>query len=119
MHMVVCPRCRNSSYSTVADEQKLCAYCGTSIKLRGTERRFYSRVPVETFCDIILEDGKQPVKTFDISEGGVGIKILGRFCFAIDDMVAIRIEEFNVERDARVMWTNRHAGVSRAGLMYC
>jgi hypothetical protein len=60
-----------------------------------------------------------PVKTVDVSDTGVGIKMTGYLPFDAFDTVDILVKELDLKKKAEVMWTKKFYGISRAGLRFC
>ncbi len=96
-----------------------CPYCGYVVKAREAERRIKGRAITQKSCDIIKGEVRIPVKTVDISDTGVGIKMTGYLPFDANDTVDILVKELDLEKKAQVMWTKKFYGISRAGLMFC
>ena len=65
-----------------------------------------------------LETAGIPVKTVDLSETGIGIKMTGYLPFDTNDTVDILVKELDIEKKALVMWTKKFYGISRAGLQF-
>lgn len=60
-----------------------------------------------------------PVKTVDVSETGLGIKMMGYLPFEQNETVSVFIKELEIARNAEVVWTKKFYGISRAGLRFC
>ena len=59
-----------------------------------------------------------PVKTVDVSDTGLGIKMMGYLPFEKDETVNVLIEELEIAKKAQVVWTKKFYGISRAGLRF-
>jgi hypothetical protein len=95
-----------------------CPYCGFIVKTQESDRRDNGRTTVQKLCDILKGEVRVPVKTVDLSDSGVGIKMTGYLPFDKDDTVSVFLKEFDVEKKAQVVWTKKFYGISRAGLRF-
>lgn len=117
MNKISCVRCENAFYSAARESHLPCPYCGYLMKAEP-ERRTGDRTVSQRTCDILKGEVRVPVKTVDISETGMGIKMLGYLPFDQNETVDIFIEELEIEKKAQVVWTRKFYGISRAGLRF-
>ncbi len=96
-----------------------CPYCGYEVKAEESDRRDLGREAVQRGCDILKGEVRVPVRTVDLSNTGVGIKMKGYLPFDIDDTVDIYCSGLDIVKQARVVWTKKFYGLSRAGLRFC
>jgi len=82
------------------------------------DRRYGNRHLTQKTADILKGEVKVPVKTVDVSETGLGIKMMGYLPFDQDETVDVYIQDLGMERKARVVWTKKFYGISRAGLRF-
>jgi c-di-GMP-binding flagellar brake protein YcgR len=97
----------------------LCPYCSTVINHRESDRRALDRVTTQINCEILRGNVTIPARTIDISDTGLGIKMRGYLPFEANEEVNVYIAGFRHEKKARVVWTKRSYGTSRAGLTFC
>lgn len=83
-----------------------------------SERRIGTRSPSLNLCDILKGEVRVPAKTVDVSDTGLGIKMMGYLPFDPDDVVNVFVKELGAERTAQVVWTRKFYGISRAGLRF-
>ncbi len=95
-----------------------CPYCSIIISHRDSDRRDIDRVTANLGCELFSNEVSVPAKTVDISETGLGIKMRGYLPFERDEEVGINFLALNNKRTAKVVWTKKHYGTSRAGLCY-
>ncbi len=96
-----------------------CPYCGYAVKAQEIDRRINGRIITQKLCEILKGEVRVPVKTVDVSDTGVGIKMTGYLPFDAFDTVEILVKELDLEKKAQVMWAKKFYGISRAGLMFC
>jgi hypothetical protein len=96
-----------------------CPYCGYEVRAADSDRRDLGREVVQKGCDILKGEVSVPVRTVDLSTTGVGIKMKGYLPFNADDTVDVQCSGLDIARKARVVWTKKFYGLSRAGLMFC
>lgn len=118
MNKLSCPRCDNAFYSAAKESQMPCPYCGFVLKAQDSDRRNLGRISTQQLCDILKGEVRIPVKTVDVSDTGLGIKMVGYLPFEKDETVDIYIHELDIEKKARVIWTKKFYGISRAGLCF-
>lgn len=118
MNRLHCPKCENLFYTAARNPHLPCPYCGFELKSNDPDRRIWSRQPSQRFCDILKGEVKIPAKTVDVSDTGLGIKMLGYLPFDQDDMVSVFVKELAMDRTAQVVWTRKFYGISRAGLRF-
>ncbi len=118
MNKLSCPRCDNAFYSAAKDSQMPCPYCGFVLKAQDSDRRNLGRISTQQLCDILKGEVRIPVKTVDVSDTGLGIKMVGYLPFEKDETVDIYIHDLEIEKKARVIWTKKFYGISRAGLRF-
>lgn len=94
-----------------------CPHCGHTLSAES-DRRNNGRTMTQKICDLLKGDVKVPVKTVDISDTGMGIKMMGYLPFDKNDTVDVYIEELEIEKRAQVVWTKNFYGISRAGLRF-
>jgi len=119
MHKLNCPRCENVFFTAARDMHLPCPYCGFILKTQEHNRRSQDRTAAQKVCDIFKGEVSIPAKTVDISETGMGIKMMGYLPFDPDETVSITIKELDLEKKAQVVWTKKFYGISRAGLRWC
>ncbi|MFQ5736769.1 MAG: PilZ domain-containing protein [Thermodesulfobacteriota bacterium] len=117
MHKLICPRCENQLFTAAKDSDMPCPECGFIVNSLE-ERRGRDRANARKVCDILKGDVKIPAKAVDISEHGLGIKLMGYLPFEQNETVRISLDG-DGEKKARVVWTKKFYGISRAGLMFC
>lgn len=118
MHKLICPSCENSLFTAARDSTLPCPECGQMIS-SAEERRSGDRINSQRACDIHKGDVRIPAKTVDISSTGLGIKLMGYLPFDPDETIHISLDGNGEEKLARVVWTKKFYGISRAGLMFC
>jgi len=118
MHKLICPGCDNSLFTAARDSTLPCPECGQMIS-SAEERRSGDRINAQRACDIHKGDVRIPAKTVDISSTGLGIKLMGYLPFDPDETIHISLDGNGEEKLARVVWTKKFYGISRAGLMFC
>lgn len=118
MNKISCVRCENDFYSAARESHLPCPYCGYLTKVNEPDRRNGDRTFSQRTCDILKGEVRVPVKTVDISETGMGIKMLGYLPFDQNETVDIFIKELEIEKRAQVVWTRKFYGISRAGLRF-
>lgn len=119
MNKLNCPRCENAFYTAAMEPHLPCPYCGFVVKLHEQNRRTQDRIATQKGCEILKGEVTVPVKTVDISETGMGIKMMGYLPFDMDETVDIHIKELEINKKALVVWTKKFYGISRAGLRFC
>ncbi len=117
MHKLICPKCENSLFTAARDSNMPCPECGTVLNTLE-DRRCSDRCTDQKCCDILRGDVKIPAKTVDVSALGLGIKLMGYLPFNQNETVKVSLEGEEVEKLARVIWTKKFYGISRAGLMF-
>lgn len=95
-----------------------CPHCGLSSKATSLERRDGKRSALQRVCDILKGEVRVPVKTVDVSSTGLGIKMLGYLPFEEDELVDVQVDGLDISTKARVVWTKKFYGISRAGLFF-
>ncbi|MBI5644441.1 MAG: PilZ domain-containing protein [Deltaproteobacteria bacterium] len=118
MQKISCKRCENAFYTAAREPQLPCPYCGYVMKASEADRRLGMRTVAQKVCDILKGEVRVPVKTVDISDTGMGIKMMGYLPFDQNETVNIFIKELEVEKRAQVVWTKKFYGISRAGLRF-
>ncbi len=118
MNKLGCPRCENVFFTAARDASLRCPYCGFIMKAEEYDRRVRERTTAQKPCDIVKGDISVPAKTVDVSEAGMGIKMMGYLPFDQDELVNISVKELDIEKQARVVWTRKFYGISRAGLSW-
>lgn len=118
MQKISCTRCDNSFFTAAQDSHLPCPYCGYVMKSSESDRRHGNRSVEQKVCDILRGEVRIPVKTVDISDTGMGIKMMGYLPFDQNETVEVFIKELDVEKKARVVWTKKFYGISRAGLRF-
>ncbi|MBI2400095.1 MAG: PilZ domain-containing protein [Deltaproteobacteria bacterium] len=88
------------------------------MKSHEPDRRYGNRQLTQKTANILKGEVKVPVKTVDVSETGLGIKMMGYLPFDQNETVNVYIQELEIERLARVVWTKKFYGISRAGLRF-
>jgi predicted RNA-binding Zn-ribbon protein involved in translation (DUF1610 family) len=117
MHKLICPSCDNSLFTAARDSALPCPECGFIIST-VEERRCGDRLNAQRVCDIFKGEVRIPAKTVDISSTGLGIKLMGYLPFDPDETIHITIDGNIESKRARVVWTKKFYGISRAGLMF-
>lgn len=118
MNKISCTKCENAFYTAARESQLPCPHCGHLMKAGDPERRGGDRAVAQNLCDILKGEVRVPVKTVDISETGMGIKMLGYLPFEQNETVDIFIKELEIGKKAQVVWTRKFYGISRAGLRF-
>ncbi len=118
MKKLECPRCENPFFTAAHELQMPCPYCGCVVMASDSDRRAGGRNSTQRLCEILKGEVRVPVKTVDLSETGIGIKMTGYLPFDADDEVDILVAELDINKKARVMWTKKFYGISRAGLRF-
>lgn len=118
MSKLICPSCENTFYTAVLENSLNCPYCSIIISHRESDRRYIDRVTANLVCELISGEISVPAKTVDISETGFGIRMRGYLPFERDEEVGVNFLGLNNKRKAKVVWTKKHYGTSRAGLCY-
>lgn len=118
MNRLNCPKCENAFYTAARNSHLPCPHCGFVIKAHDPDRRFGMRQITQKVCDIAKGEVRVPVKTVDISDTGLGIKMMGYLPFDQNETVSVYVQELEVERRAQVVWTKKFYGISRAGLRF-
>ncbi|MEK7773296.1 MAG: PilZ domain-containing protein, partial [Deltaproteobacteria bacterium] len=75
MQELHCHRCKSAFYTAARRPRMPCPYCGFSQNER--ERRDGKRMASLRNCDLSRGDVKVQVKTIDISDTGMGIRMKG------------------------------------------
>lgn len=119
MNQMNCPRCGDAFYTAAKESHLPCPYCGFIMKVSENDRRTRDRVVTQKVCDILKGEVRIPVKTVDVSDTGLGIKMMGYLPFDQNETVSILIKDLDIERKAEVVWTKKFYGISRAGLRFC
>lgn len=119
MIKINCQKCENTFYTASRGPQTQCPYCNYATKQEELNRRVKERAFTQKLCGILKGEVRIPAKTVDISDTGVGIKMMGYLPFDMDDTVDVFVEELDIEKKARVVWTKNFYGISRAGLKFC
>lgn len=118
MNKLSCPRCDNAFYTAARDSQLPCPYCGFVLKAHDHDRRNNSRTSTQQVCDILKGEVRVPVKTVDVSDSGLGIKMMGYLPFEKDETVNVLVQGLEIAKRAQVVWTKKFYGISRAGLRF-
>ncbi len=118
MNKISCVRCEKDFYSAARESHLPCPYCGYLMKVNEPDRRNGDRTVSQRTCDILKGEVCVPVKTVDISETGMGIKMLGYLPFDQNETVDICIKELEIEKRAQIVWVRNFYGISRAGLRF-
>lgn len=72
---------------------------------------------IQRDCDIIRQGRSYSAKTVDVSKDGVGVELKGEMPFGVDDKLRVKVKGFDIDSDARVVWTKKEPGsATRAGL---
>lgn len=111
-----CHRCKNVYYTAARQPRMPCPYCGFARNER--ERRDGKRMASLRNCDLWRGEVKAQVKTTDISDAGIGVRMKGHLPFDADEDVSVMMPDIGQAKRARVVWTRKFYGVSRAGLMF-
>lgn len=119
MNKLNCPRCDNAFYTAARESQLPCPHCGFEMKPSEPDRRVQLRTTAQKVCDILKGEVRIPARTVDISDTGMGIKMMGYLPFDQDETVDIFVKELEIEKKAKVVWTKKFYGISRAGLIFC
>ncbi len=118
MNTLNCQRCSNPFYTAAKDVVMPCPYCGFVVKSDDPDRRVEDRSLMQKVCDILKGEVRIPAKTVDISDTGVGIKMMGYLPFEKDETVSVFVKELELDKRAKVVWTKKFYGISRAGLIF-
>ncbi len=118
MNKLKCPRCENPFFTASHELHMPCPYCGYVVMASDSDRRTEGRNAAQRLCEILKGEVRVPVKTVDFSETGIGIKMTGYLPFDTNDTVDILVKELDIKKKARVMWTKKFYGISRAGLQF-
>lgn len=119
MNRLDCPRCDNALYTAAKDKNLPCPYCGFVLKVTDPERRTNERLACQKGCDILLGAERISVKTVDISDTGLGIKLLGALPVSDEEPLGVFVDDTEAGKMAQVVWTRNVYGVTRAGLRFC
>jgi hypothetical protein len=121
MNRLSCPRCDNVFYTAAkgAGADLSCPYCGFAVKQEGPERRRGGRTAAQTGVTLAKGELLVSAKAVDVSDTGVGIRLLGRLPFERNETVSVTAGGLKMEKTAVVMWTKKALGVSMAGLRFC
>lgn len=114
-----CLRCAHIFFSPELEEVLSCPVCGFASKVMSPDRRDMGRQIVQKFCDIYNGEAAIPVKTVDVSDNGLGIKVLGDLPFKLHEEVNVDAMELKLRKKARIVWMQSSYGLSRAGLQFC
>ncbi|MFQ5464841.1 MAG: PilZ domain-containing protein [Thermodesulfobacteriota bacterium] len=118
MNKLSCPRCDSAFFTASRDSHLPCPYCGFVLKAHDTDRRSGERTSTQRICDILKGEVRVPVKTVDVSATGLGVKMMGYLPFEKDEAVSVLVKDLDIARKARVVWTKKFYGISRAGLRF-
>lgn len=118
MNRLNCPKCENSFFTAARNSHLPCPHCGFVMKSHEPDRRYGNRQITQKVADLLKGEVKVPVKTVDVSDTGLGIKMMGYLPFDQDETVDVYIKELEIARTARVVWTKKFYGISRAGLRF-
>jgi len=118
MNRLNCPRCENSFFTAARNSNLPCPHCGFVMKSHEPDRRNLGRHLTQKTADILKGEVKIPVKTVDVSDTGLGIKMMGYLPFDQDETVNVYVQELEISKKARVVWTKKFYGISRAGLRF-
>lgn len=120
MTNLYCHRCRSSFYTAATAGVLTCPYCGFAINTVEAEGRSEKRAAIERVCSLLKDGRSLPASTVDISKAGICIRIPSPVELSEEDTVHVRVTDFDLDTDARVVWVRRvDEMTSRAGLEFC
>jgi hypothetical protein len=115
MLRIPCPKCGESSYTPDVESFNLCFYCGCVFSGKyGYDRRRESRIEREIPFVFSYRGQNLEARTFDFSERGVGVKIVGELPVTKGDVLNLTIGDLYIT--AMVMWVKKITRKSLAGL---
>ncbi len=120
MTNLFCPRCQSNFYSAVSAGELSCPYCGFSFNSVEGEGRAEKRAAIERICRLVKDNGSHVARTVDISRAGLCINVNSPVELAADDVIHVKVKDFDLDTDARVVWVRRiDEATSKAGLSFC
>ena len=114
---LACPRCNQDSYSSSVEAFRPCPYCGLIFSGKyGTEKRRAYRFNKEIPFAFFYRGQNLKVSIVNVSEKGLGIKIINDTPIPLGDILDIKIGEHNVK--AQIMWIDNKpdASLTQVGL---
>ncbi len=115
MLRLICPKCRKDSYSAGVESFSPCPYCGFIFSGKyGSDKRREERIKQEIPFGLSYQGQNLEASTVDLSEKGLGIKILGEPPLAGGDLIDFTIRDLYIK--ARVIWVKKLPDKSLAGL---
>lgn len=117
---ITCPRCQSKFYTAVTATDVKCPFCGFFLKSYEHNRRKEKRTAINKDCVITKGPVSIYAQTSDISRKGAGVDIMGLVPFERDELLDIRILDFEISTQARVVWVDHYNKVrSKVGLKFC
>ena len=115
MLRIPCPKCRKNVYSPDVDSFCSCPYCGSKFSGKyGPDKRSESRTLKEIPFQISYQGQNFEASTYDFSEKGVGIKILGKVPIGKGDVLNLQLGNPSIV--GKVVWINKTSDQALAGL---
>lgn len=115
MLRIPCPKCRKNVYTPDVDSFCSCPYCGSKFSGKyGLDKRSESRTLKEIPFQISYQGQNFEASTYDFSERGVGIKILGKVPIDKGDVLDLQLGNPSIV--GKVVWINKTSDQALAGL---
>jgi hypothetical protein len=115
MLRIPCPKCHKVSYTTGVESFNSCTYCGFVFSGKfGPDKRSEPRVEQEIPFALSYQGQNFEASTADLSEKGVGIRIMGEPPIAVGDVLNLTIGNYSIA--AKVMWVKKLPDKALAGL---
>lgn len=115
MLRIPCPECEHLSYTKGVEYFNPCIFCGFVFSGKyGPSRRSEPRVEQEIPFSLSYQGQDFEATTSDLSEKGLGIKILGEPPIEAGDILNLMIGDLSIV--AKVMWVKKVTDQVLAGL---
>lgn len=106
MYKLICPECKDNSYSADNRFFGACPYCGVEFSgLYGLDRRTEERVQLEQNCPFTFKEQNFSAIITDLSKKGLSLNVIGDLPVEKNDVINVTISDTPVS--AKIMWINK------------
>ena len=120
IHNTICSRCESKFFTAYLEPGLSCPFCGYEIDAnQDLKVRRHRRAVINRPCEIVYKKDLLSVYAQDISKSGVCIRADEHIRIEVDDTLKLTIKGFELNADAKVIWTDRKTEPFKAGLKFC